>query len=80
MNVNDLIQWICVGVIFVIVAGWIGRYVRGVMKWSKGIKRPGGNSTPPCCGGSKEEKKPRRNDGPCAGCGEDCPLAGNKKT
>ena len=55
---NDLIQWICVGVVFLIIVVWIIRYVRGLVIWSRGIKRQGGASKPPCCGG-REKPTPR---------------------
>lgn len=86
MNTNDLIQWICVAIIFVVVMVWIVRYIRGLVEWSRSIRKKGGAAGhPPCCGGrhtnggkcglGKGRHKP---DAPCAGCGQDCPLAGSR--
>jgi hypothetical protein len=43
-----MIQWICVAVIILIIAVWVVRYIIGLVKWSKQLKR-GGSALPPCC-------------------------------
>lgn len=88
MTTNDLIQWICVAIIFVVVMVWIVRYIRGLVEWSRSIRKKGGAAGhPPCCGGHTKggecngdccrggRHKP---DAPCVGCGRDCPLAGGR--
>jgi hypothetical protein len=45
---NLMIQWICVAVIILIIAVWVVRYIIGLVKWSKQLKR-GGSALPPCC-------------------------------
>jgi hypothetical protein len=45
---NLMIQWICVAVIILIIAVWVVRYIIGLVKWSKQLKR-GGSVLPPCC-------------------------------
>jgi hypothetical protein len=45
---NLMIQWICVAVIILIIVVWVVRYIIGLVKWSKQLKR-GGSALPPCC-------------------------------
>lgn len=71
MSTNELIQWICVGVIFIIIIVWVARYLWGLVKWSKAIKKQGGSSLPPCCGGKVASKSP------CLSCEKECKLPGN---
>ncbi len=73
---NDLIQWICVAVVFVIIVVWVVRYVRGLIIWSKGMKRPGGGGVPPCCGGNRGKNAARDCQGKDAA--KDC-CAGKEK-
>lgn len=51
MSENELIQWICVGIVFLIVVVWTVRYIYGLVTWTRNIKRHGGGVKPPCCGG-----------------------------
>ncbi|MDE6282640.1 MAG: hypothetical protein K2L97_01465 [Muribaculaceae bacterium] len=72
MPVNDLIQWICVGVLFVIIIVMVIRYIINLRRWSKQIRKSG-SALPPCCSGNKSSAP----SSPCAGCGTDCPLSQN---
>ena len=87
MSTNELKQWICVAVIFGIIAVGIVRYFRRLFLWSKSVSRPGCHTTgePPCCGGKPDKKpkcgcedhgkKPAPGSSPCAACTGNCPLS-----
>lgn len=68
---NDLIQWICVAAVFLIVAVWIVRYVRGLVRWSKGMRHSGGGTQPPCCGGARGKSGKNGNLGKNEKSGDD---------
>ncbi len=57
MSENELIQWICVGVVFLIVVVWTIRYIYGLATWTRNMKRQGGSVKPPCCGGGARQSK-----------------------
>lgn len=68
MGLNDLVQWICVAIVLVIVLVWIVKYVRGLVEWSKAVRKPGGKGAgePPCCGGAKRKARHDECAGKCA--------------
>lgn len=86
MELNDFIQWVCVAIVFVVVIVAAVKHVVSMVRWSRRIKQPGGNTLPPCCGGkakntssSKETTPPsKRANNLCGGCQNDCPLSENR--
>lgn len=54
MNVNDLIQWICVGVILLVVAIAVVRHIINMVRWSRRVRNE--SSLPPCCSGKSHSK------------------------
>lgn len=53
---NELIQWICVGVVLCVVAVGVVRHVAATVRWSRRMKGGGNAALPPCCGGKSGGK------------------------